>query len=68
MNNTMISSSLSIYSKQELLAIFPFKRTKLQQLLNANVLPVIKVGRTYLSSESLIQDWLAENVGKEIFY
>lgn len=60
--------TLTIYSKKDLLTIFPFKRTKLQQLLNAHVLPVIKVGKTYLSSDELIQDWLKENVGREIFY
>lgn len=71
MNNYSVSSpktSLNIYSKKDLLTIFPFKRTKLQQLLNAHVLPVVKIGHTYLTSDKLIQDWLNENVGREIFY
>lgn len=57
-----------IYSKKDLLRIFPFKRTKLQQLLNAGALPVVKVGRSYLSSDEMIERWLMENVGREIFY
>lgn len=65
MNN---KTSIVVYSKNDLLKIFPFKRTKLQQLLNAGVLPVVKVGRSYLSSNEMIQRWLMENAGREIFY
>ncbi|MCD8300422.1 MAG: helix-turn-helix domain-containing protein [Clostridiales bacterium] len=71
MNNSDESvrkSGLSIYSKKDLLEIFPFGHTKLQQLLNAGVLPVVKVGRSYLSSDEMINRWLSENVGKTIFY
>ena len=59
---------LRVYSQKDLLEIFPFKKTKLKQLLHAGVLPVVKVGRTYLSSEQLIQRWLLENAGKVIYY
>lgn len=68
MKNKLNLSPFVVYSQKELLKILPFKRTKLQQLLNAGVLPVVKVGRTYLSSDELMQRWLVENVGKEIFY
>ncbi len=61
-------TSMRIYSQKDLLNIFPVKKTKLKQLLNAGVLPVVKVGRTYMSSDGLIQKWLEENVGKEIYY
>jgi len=61
-------TSMYIYSQKDLLNIFPFKKTKLKQLLKAGVLPVVKIGRTYMSSDSLIQKWLEENVGKEIYY
>lgn len=57
-----------LYTKADLLQIFPFGRTKLQQLLNAGVLPVVKIGKTYMSSPGMLERWLEENVGKEIFY
>ncbi len=57
-----------VYSQKDLLKVFPFKRTKLQQLLNAGVLPVVKVGKTYLSSPQMIERWLMENSGKTILY
>lgn len=64
----MKTTDMLVYSKNDLLKIFPFKRTKLQQLLNAGVLPVVKIGRTYLSSPEMVQRWLLENAGREILY
>lgn len=55
---------IRVLCKKDLLEIFPFRRTKLQQLLNAGVLPVVKVGRSYLSSDAMIQRWLMENIRK----
>ena len=45
---------MQVYSKADLLEIFPFGRTKLQQLLTAGVLPVVKVGKAYLTSDAQI--------------
>ena len=67
-NKKIETENLRVYSQKDLLGIFPFGRTKLQLLLNNGVLPVVKVGRTYLSSSALINQWLSENSGKEILY
>ena len=40
----------NIFTKKELLEIFPFGETKLNKLLNTGVLPVVKVGRLYYKS------------------
>lgn len=61
-------SAIKVYSQKDLLKIFPFRSTKLKQLLAAGALPVVKVGRTYLSSDELINRWLLDNVGKTIYY
>lgn len=68
MRKTKEDTNIRVYSKADLLEIFPFGRTKLQQLLTAGVLPVVKVGKSYLTSEAQIQRWLLDNTGKEIFY
>ena len=68
MEEKKVKLDMKIFSKADLLEIFPFRRTKLQQLLNAGVLPVVQVGKSYLTSEAQIQRWLLENTGKEIFY
>lgn len=59
---------LIVYDRKALLKVFPFGTTKLQKLLNAKALPVIKVGRSYLSSPEMIRRWLEENEGKEVHY
>lgn len=57
-----------IYDFSDLLTIFPFGRTKLRQLLQAGVLPVVKIGRHYVTDEEAIRRWILENCGKEIFF
>ena len=58
----------NLYSFSDLLTIFPFEKTKLRQLLHAGVLPVVKVGRQYVTSDDAIQRWILENAGKEILF
>ena len=58
----------NLYSFSDLLTIFRFGKTKLRQLLLAGVLPVVKVGRQYVTSDEAIQRWVLENAGKEILY
>lgn len=55
-----------VYDFNDLLEILPFGKTRLLELCNAGVLPVVKVGRKYLSSPKLIEEWLSENAGKEV--
>ena len=57
-----------IYTIEDLMEIFPFKRSKLLMLCKKKLLPVVKVGKTYISSPELINRWMMENEGKEILY
>lgn len=57
-----------LYSFSDLLEIFPFGKTKIRQLIDAGVLPVVKVGRQYVTSDEAIQRWVLENIGKEILF
>lgn len=57
-----------IYTLDDLGEIFPFGRSKLLKLCQSNVLPVIKVGKDYISSPELISRWLLENDRKEILF
>ena len=58
----------TIYTLDDLEKIFPFGRTKLLKLCKENALPVIKVGKDYISTPALIEQWAKEHQGKEIFY
>ena len=57
-----------ILSQQDLVKVLPFEKTKLQKLITANALPVVRVGRDVLTTFSMIEEWLRENVGREIYY
>lgn len=56
----------TIYSYDDIKKIFPFGKTKLGELCRSGVLPVVKVGRTYISSPGLIEEWVKDNAGREI--
>lgn len=57
-----------VYTLDDLLKIFPFGKSKLLKLCKMGVLPVVKVGKDYISNPSLIDRWFKENAGKEILY
>lgn len=59
---------MKIINQQELPKILPFGETKIKQLIKANVLPLVKVGRDYITTEERLEKWLFENEGKEIKY
>lgn len=53
---------------RDLEQILPFKKSKIQSLIKANVLPVTKIGRDYITTSVLLDKWITENIGKEIYY
>ena len=55
-------------NQEDLLKLLPFKKTKLNQLLQANVLPVTKIGRDYITTKARLNEWLKQNEHSEIFY
>lgn len=57
-----------ILKQTDLYEILPFKKTKILQLLRSGELPVVKVGKDYITTYELIEKWIKENVGGEIFY
>ena len=57
-----------ILTQEDLLDIFPFGKSKLNQLLRSGVLPVVKVGRDYLINEKQLDRRFEKNKGKEVFY
>lgn len=60
-------SSSTVYSFKDLQNIFPFGRTKLLRLCQNGILPVIKVGKTYITNQALLDRWFSENEGHEIY-
>lgn len=56
-----------ILKQTDLYDILPFKKTKIQQLLRSGELPVVKVGKDYITTHELLNVWIKEHVGEEIF-
>ena len=57
-----------ILKQDDLYKILPFKKTKIQQLIKANVLPVVKIGKDYITTYKLLEEWIYDNLREEISY
>lgn len=72
MDNTKIDLSkytdFRKYSVDEIAQMLGVGKTKTREMLQSKILPVTKIGRDYFTSRTLIQEFLAKNVGKELFF
>lgn len=57
-----------ILKQTDLYDIFPFKKTKMKQLIKSGQLPLVKIGNDYITTFKLLEDWVLKNIGEEIFY
>lgn len=57
-----------ILSQRDLYDILPFGKTKVQQLIASGELPLVKVGKDYITTFSLLEKWIQQNIGEEIYY
>lgn len=66
-NNTIKDAVESpVYTLPDIMRIFQFGRTKTLRLCKEGVLPVVKVGKSYLSNQAMIDRWMLEHEGCEI--
>ena len=63
-----MSEETKILKQTDLYEILPFQKTKVLQLLRSGELPVVKVGKDYITTYELINDWIKQHVGDAIFY
>lgn len=57
-----------ILSQQDLYALLPFGKTKVQQLIKSNQLPLVKIGKDYITTFSILEQWINDHIGTEIYY
>lgn len=57
-----------ILSQSDLYDILPFGRTKVNQLIKSGQLPVVKIGKDYITTYKILEDWISNNIGEEIYY
>jgi len=54
-------------TQRDLYGILPFEKKKIQKLIRSGEIPVVKIGRDYLTTKQLIDEWIKENIGQEIY-
>ena len=57
-----------ILSQKDLYDVLPFGKTKIKQLINSNQLPLLKIGKDYVTTYNILEDWIREHIGDEIYY
>ena len=57
-----------ILSQKDLYDVLPFGKTKIQQLIASNQLPLLKIGTDYVTTYNILEDWIREHIGDEIYY
>ena len=63
-----IENTNRILKQTDLYEILPFKETKVKQLIKSGQLPLVKVGKDYITTFKIIEDWMRDNIGEEIFF
>ena len=57
-----------ILSQKDLYEVLPFGKTKIQQLISSNQLPLLKIGKDYITTYNILEDWIREHIQDEIYY
>ncbi len=63
-----IKNSIEVLNQNDLMEMFAIKRTTLFKLLKADILPVVKMGKNYYTTQTLMEEWFAKMQGHEIFW
>lgn len=58
----------TILNQSDLYEILPFGKTKVQQLIKSGELPLVKVGKDYITTFNILEDWIRSHIGEEIYY
>lgn len=56
-----------ILTQNDLYNLFSFKRTKMSQLLHSGQLPLVKIGKDYVTTFNILEEWIREHQGEEIY-
>ena len=57
-----------ILSQKDLSDVLPFGKTKIKQLIASKQLPLFKIGKDYVTTYNILEDWIKEHIGDEIYY
>jgi len=57
-----------VLKQTDLYDILPFGKTKIKQLISSGELPLLKVGNDYITTYALLEKWIENHIGEEIYY
>ena len=57
-----------ILKQTDLYDILPFGRTKINQLIKSNQLQLVKIVNDYITTFNILEAWIKEHIGEEIYY
>lgn len=57
-----------IIKQTDLYRVLPFGKTKINQLIKSGELPLVKIGNDYITTFNILEDWIKEHIGEEIYY
>ena len=50
-----------ILSQKDLYDVLPFGKTKIKQLIASKQLPLFKIGKDYVTTYNILEDWIREH-------
>ena len=50
-----------ILSQKDLYDVLPFGKTKIKQLIASKQLPLFKIGKDYVTTYNILEDWIGEH-------
>lgn len=57
-----------VLKQTDLYEILPFGKTKVSQLIKSGQLPLVKVGNDYITTFAILEEWIREHLGEEIYF
>lgn len=68
MDLEVLGGDNDIIGLKEIYNILPFGNKKILKLIHSGELPVVKIGRTYITTKYKLIKWVEENIGQELYY
>ena len=57
-----------IIGLKDIYEILPFGKKKILKLIHSGELPVLKIGRTYITTKEQLIKWIESHLGDELYY
>ena len=57
-----------VLKQTDLYDVLPFGKTKINQLIKSGELPLVKIGNDYITTYGILEEWIRNHIGEEIYY